>query len=348
MKNYTFYWEMESLIIQFMNALDDCVIKRYDGAREERDQISVRIIYAPKSRTLHNLVNRQQNLELPVISVSLGGMNRNPSRVFNKIDGPVIMQDRMQEPMQPIPVDITLNVSFLAKYQRDMDQMISNMIPYFDPYIIISWTHPEMSQELRSKAEWSGSLSYNYPTDITSNTSYRLGVDTSFTLHGWLFKKGKDTTPIIYTIDSRAAGVSETPSYYDDIENYNHDINTYGGAPIIREPSPTFIKKDSPSSIKLHCNWLTKTESVYLSGTMLSGDYVDLYSSSENLSANNPPFNAVLLDSFTIEDNTINITLEPLQESGIIDIIVANEAGYGSVIKNATEILPWKDGIFVI
>ena len=190
MKNYTVNWELKDLIVQFMSALDDSIIKRYDENKDIEKEVSVRYVYAPKSRLIHWLVNKQQHITLPVASVSITGISRDTSRVFNKIDGPIYLNvDEIQEPLQPVPVDINVSLSMLAKYQNDMDQMVSNFVPYFDPYIMLSWKHPSVDRELRSEAIWDGNLNFNYPTDIQASDAYRVTVDTSFVIKGWMFKK---------------------------------------------------------------------------------------------------------------------------------------------------------------
>jgi hypothetical protein len=355
MKNYTFYWELKNLIVQFMSALDDCVIKRYDDDRVAQDDISVRVVYAPKSRTLHNLINKQQNMELPVISVSIAGIQRVPQRVFNKIDGPTILNESLTNPLQPIPINISLNVSILTKFQNDMDQILSNMIPYFDPYIIISWRHPEMQQEIRSKVEWSGNLNFSYPTDVQSTTSYRQSVDTSFTIEGWLFKRADGKTGIIHTIITDFIGVkdiSEIEKDYYDLTEYDRFITS--GIPVVSKVTPFYIKRDEYNTIDVFGTMLDKADSVFVSGSMFpqtTAEYIDMFSDNPRLSADNPPFYGTMIDMSKISNNGSGIStieLDPIYTSGIIDIIYLNQAGYGSITKNAKSTDAWKYGIFVV
>lgn len=237
MKNYTFHWEIKNLITQFLQAMDDCVIKRYNEDKEIKKEIEVSIKYMPKSRTLHYLVNKQQHISLPVISCWIGSVTRDNSRVFNKIDGPTYTDEEVTSPLQPIPINITMNVSLLSKYQNDMDQMVSNFVPYFDPYIVLSWKHPNIDREIRSEVEWDGQLSYNYPVEIDANEHYRVGVDTSFTIKGWLFKKVDSSVGEIQVITSDFIGISgfegipANSDLYDEFKDgldYDRLITTSG------------------------------------------------------------------------------------------------------------------------
>ncbi len=335
-----------------MKALDDCVIKRYDEDRVAQDDIEVRVMYSPKSRTLYNLVNKQQVMELPVISVSLGGIQRQPNRVFNKIDGPMMLQETLSSPLQPVPVSITMNVSILTKYQNDMDQIVSNIIPYFDPYIILSWTHPEMQQEIRSKVEWSGSISYSYPNDVAATTAYRQSADMTFTIEGWLFKKSESAAGIIHEIITTFIGVKDMSEiekdYYDPIE---YDRFILSGIPVITQAKPIFIKKDQYNNVDIYGTMLDKADKIYISGSMFpqtSATYVDLFSNIENLSADNPPFYGQEIALGTPTQGIMSFELAPISGSGIIDIFAVNQAGYGSITKNAKDSDAWKYGIFVV
>jgi len=154
----------------------------------------VRYLYAPKSRVLNDLTNKAQHIKIPAVSVSIGSVERDEQRVFNKIVG---FYDAMPSIgttdflPSPVPVNIGINMSVITKYQTDMDQILSNFIPYSNPYIIISWKVPadlsNRTTEIRSEVEWSGSISIDYPTELDSQTTARVTADTSFVIKGWLF-----------------------------------------------------------------------------------------------------------------------------------------------------------------
>lgn len=221
MKNYTFHWEKKKLITQFIGALNNCIVKRYDENLEVKSEIEVRYVYAPKTRTLHWLVNKQQHITLPVVSVYIEGISRDQSRVFNKIDGPTYLQkDQINDPpriyesaiasgLQPIPIDIRVSMSVLTKYQNDADQIICNFVPYFDPYIMLSWEDPNIDMEIRSPVLWDGSLTYNYPTELNASDSYRVGIDTTFTIKGWMFKKSDSDLGLIEKVFTDFYGVDD-------------------------------------------------------------------------------------------------------------------------------------------
>jgi len=216
MKNQTFHFEIKDLITQFVTAFDDIIINRYDNNRVVKNAIQVRYVYSPKQRVLYDLVNLAQNITVPVVSVSISNISRDESRVFNKINGYYVStgtndttaKTKSLHYNSPVPVNITVNMSIMTKYQSDMDQILSNFIPYNNPYIILSWKVPEdlsstgfaIPHEIRSEVLWSGSVGLTYPTDITATDKYKIIGDTSFTIKGWLFPARKDPVGNIFYI----------------------------------------------------------------------------------------------------------------------------------------------------
>jgi hypothetical protein len=103
-----------------------------------------------------------------------------------------------------------------------MDQIISNFIPYNNPYIILSWKVPNeiaasvVPQEIRSEVTWDGGVTLSYPTDIAANEKYRIVGDTAFTIKGWLFPYAQSPVSNIYTVQAnfRASSLITT---YDEL-----------------------------------------------------------------------------------------------------------------------------------
>ena len=107
-------------------------------------------------------------------------------------------------------------MSILTKFQSDMDQIISNFVPYNNPYIILSWKVPEdlatggfsVPQEIRSEVLWDGSINLTYPTDINASEKYKIVGDTSFTIKGWLFPAAQNDVGNIFYINNNFHNVA--------------------------------------------------------------------------------------------------------------------------------------------
>lgn len=211
------------MLTQFVAAFDDIVIGRFNKDREEKDKVHARYIYAPKQRVLHDLINENKTLTLPVVSVNVTGISRDESRVFNKLDGFYYQGEAGYEKVSkhikaPVPINISLAVSVMTKYQTDMDQILSNFIPFCNPYIVISWKIPEefnlnADHEIRSEVLWDGSISMNYPVELNSSQKARVTADTTFTIKGWLFKDIDKPSSNIFYIDQNLQTTTELENY---------------------------------------------------------------------------------------------------------------------------------------
>jgi len=210
-KKQPYHFEVKDLITQFVAAFDDTIISRYNKDREVVDKIAVRYVYAPKQRVVHDIINKSQHISVPAVALTITSVARDETRVFNKIFGSYSGAGNFMP--APTPVDIEIDMSIITKFQTDMDQILSNFIPYNNPYIVISWkVPPKISpdvKEIRSEVLWSGSVSLDYPTDIEPTAPYRLTADTSFTIKGWLFPEKTQTDgPRIFYVDTNITPVT--------------------------------------------------------------------------------------------------------------------------------------------
>lgn len=240
MRNYTFGWEIQTLLEQFIGAFNDVTIKRYNKSKEVTSQnpIKVAYVYAPKQRVFNGLKNPAPGgLIVPVIAVNISGIARDQNRVFNKNDSFNIFFNPndnsgafLKNILQPVPINISVNMTIITKYQNDMDQILSNFIPYCDPYIVISWKLPftdntNTPYEIRSEILWGGSVNVQYPTDLNASQIFRITADTTFTIKGWLFKKLEEPFGKIYTIQSdyfadEVASIEPTDKLIQNLEDY--------------------------------------------------------------------------------------------------------------------------------
>ena len=350
MKESPFYFEIKDIMTQFVAAFNDIVIKRHDKFKDERSRVHVRYVYAPKQRVIHDLTNKARHITLPVVAVNITGITRDNGRVFNKIIGQHLSEQERHPSFprtveagtayhvpQPVPIDIEVNMSILARYQTDIEQIMSNFIPYNDPYIILSWKLPEefypREQEIRSEVLWGGSISMDYPDNLSSNEPYRLSADTSFTIRTWLFKKAPET-PIstIYKITTNTTPDSDfdynMPMYNESTEiSY---ISTFG-PPLTSAPHITYVTEYSNHRVVLGYNFNSTTQ-VYVSGNdcnALSGETVDIHGDRE-IARHYPPFTGVPVQYEILSDNEMQIHIPTEIKDTEIDIIISNAGGYGT------------------
>jgi hypothetical protein len=208
-------------------AFDGSFVYRYTKDFQAKEKINVRYVFGPKQRVLYDIVNQAKNMTLPVISIEQTNLKRDSSRIqfkdqkitrINKNDNNSIARIPT-----PVPVSMDLNVSIVCNYKEDLDQIVSNFIPWCNPYFIISWKIPEefgmdFVDELRTEVTWSGSIDYENPTNIDHSDKYKIVGNTSFSVKGWMFPALETPVAPIYVVNTNFITVSSGAvlSGYDD------------------------------------------------------------------------------------------------------------------------------------
>lgn len=363
MKNETFAFEVKDMISGFISALGDIVIRRYDNDRNITDKLRVTMMYAPKQRVLFDIINKSKAIVLPAVSVYQAGMTRDPTRVFNKLDGSyydtdLTGRDVAERLLQPVPVDLAVNVSIISRYQEDIDQIITNWAPYFDPYIIIEWRVPNFGHLIKTPVEWSGSVNMTYPVDIAAETPYRITADTSFTIKGWLFKAQPRGIQKIFRIDSTYTPIRDLPLGWIDVRThpgsaYETDFMALSARPRLLGLDPVFLPTSSIDiPFTLYGDMFNTTVGVFLSGTNIFNGVsaINYFASNEALSAKFPAFSGVpVRDWDVLSDNKITFDSPSAINTGFADVIVVNAGGYGSLVRDTNNILlanPYPVGSF--
>jgi hypothetical protein len=369
MRNQTFHWEIRTIIAMFEDAFNDVVINRYNDNKDIEDQIHVNFRYAPKTRVIQDLVNLNQHIKLPCIAIVPGTLRRDTNRVFNKIDGSYHTDSNKLSAwvhlLQPVPVNLDINMSIIGRFQQDIDQILTNFIPYCDPYVVISWKWPDIIPwndfEIRSHVKWNEQVSFQYPVDIANNLPYQIIADTSFTIETWMFKNSPNVQGPIYVINHSFTSLKELDTF-EVMKTEMNDNSTENwvtsGRPFIYQVSPFEVFTSdtvSTSTELIEFNLLGSmfdyTKELYLSGspgvfdmswtptTALSTNpfYFDPFGTVSSLSAFYPPFSGIMIPSgdWTILDkNTITFFASALS-AGYFDIIAVNAAGYGKLTTDS-------------
>ena len=387
MKNRAFHFEIKNLLTQFVAAFDDTVISRFDKNRNAKSNIDVRYVFAPKQRVMYDIINKAQNINLPVVAINLDSISRDESRVFNKLATSIVPAQEEEYAksstkfLMPVPVNLEVSMSILARYMQDVDQIVSNFVPYNNPYIILSWKVPEdigfdYDQEIRSEVLWSGNLAYSTPTDTTYSEKFRITVDTSFTIKGWLFPEEKDNVGNIYKIDNNFIAVdlqnriyspleeqisveSYTNQGYGALSSYNADVPTNYTETITVSGIPEFtnifyttsgvfeqlrnetsVLSSQSNNFILYGTSLNYSNSLYISANKLNffTDYQEI------TSAKSSTISAYKLDDslYNIATNnivSIFIPTSTLSGTGKFTFVTANEAGWASSYQAASSIL---------
>ena len=340
----------------FLNSMSTILVKRFNVHKQPKDSIKTRVVYAPKQRVLNDLLDRDQNLKLPVVAVTIGGITRDSNRVYNKILGSfhnlTSSGEKSHHERSPLPIDIKYNVSILTRYQQDMDQIISNIVPYINPYFTVSWRTPARPDfEIRSNVFWDGNVSIQYPLDLNATQLARVTAELSFTFKGWIFQAIQDPVSIIFSTHSSFMDVTKGVSIHKDFlltepserESTDHAdyIGYYGTPPQPAVLEPHFVNVGEAKTFTVWGKGFKTITNVYLSGNAFShvSTMYDPISGISALSATYPPFTAFKLDpSFWTYDGDNSLTFaipsNVTQMASRGEVIVEGPYGYGKLTEH--------------
>ena len=348
MKKYTYYSEIRNILANFVNAFDSVIIKRFDENNDPQQDIQVNYYYAPKNRVLHDIVNKAGTIKLPVIACNITSVARDVNRVFNKIEGPYYTLSKTssgyEKLLQPVPVNIAIQMNIVTRFQRDLDQILSNFIPYNDPYIVLSWKMPYTGLEIRSHVIWDGNISIQEPTDIAATDLYRQLASTNFTIEGWLFKKPEDPIGKIYKIDTSFTAVKDIVDSYAIMHSLEDETNTdtfiISARPQLTMCDPYLtIPCVTGTEFSLYGKMFDYVTNIYAeddTGVFNNETTFNPASGNAKISAMYPAFTGIEITNWVKHsDNYITFYLPRAVSAGFVDIIAFDEAGYGRLTVDA-------------
>ena len=376
MRQQAFHFELRDNTLALANALNDIIIKRFkDNSRTEVEkEVNVRFVYGQKNRILYDIINAAKATTLPVVALDLKGFSHDSQRIFNKNSefyDPVIEGDHCARYLTPTPIKLNFGVTIITRYRTDLEQIASNFIPFFNPYIVVSLKVPEkfnlqLDQEIRSKIKWDGSFNIEYPDPVDSNNKQLFTATTNFEMEGWLFKPEEPPAKPIYSID-----VSLIENLLED-ENYNSDLIHVDAYPLINyvcvnnnpqmDINPNFIPGITPineyhipktnfnisldnnsTTITLIGNGLNHNNTFILNGNKHNLNNIGIYKKHDisHVSSNRTPITVIKkglmgvdITSNVNELNTggVQYTLPDKLDCGDYTITSYNDAGVSNVI----------------
>ena len=372
MKTYTYHRDLRIMMASIGKVLDGIVVRRYSGEGDGDvvDDIAVPVKYAPKSRVLHALTNLSNHIQLPVIAYQMKSVAWDENRVQNKIAGftlPKTIDRYGTESPEPVPVNVSVEVSFIGRFAADAEQFISCLYTNFNKYVVVSYEYPALGTEVRSKFIWDGNATLNYPDDLDATKPYRCEVTANFTFEGWLFKNFERAGARIYNIpvsfqavpemkwtklmndDRRYFLDDEGESFLPDWAQFetssvaaNTDFRTVSGRPWVRDVSKDEMDFDEGFRVvRLRGNMFETASAVVFTDVrgraFPDSEYrvFDFYSKDKSLSG----FGVVTGVSApyeVLDDHTMLVEVpKTVPSGGIADLKVLGEFGMGSLMGDS-------------
>ncbi len=359
MNTYTYHKDIRTILAAVGNVFGGMVISRMVGDEENPtfDQISIPVVFAPKTRTLHELVNTSKHIKLPIMCYDLKSVQYDAQRNFNKLDGYLVANKidwtNTKHPM-PLPVKMQLSASFICRFQEDYHQYITCLFTYFAPYVEISYKHPDIDTEVRCRVIWDGNANINVPDQFTGTEPYRAIVDSSFTVESWLYKNDERHVNIIYNIPTTFTALSEFINNQDMMKaKQEFDVNTDArikeGRPIVwftatetvdvgNPESEILIKGDMFTTVKEVAIVDMDPESKMYDPEQYKHYDVNYFAYDEHGQHDDKthyvPFDGVPAGFEIVDEHRLIVKIPVARRSGRFDVYVLGKCGYGKLSED--------------
>ena len=282
MKYRSYNEEIKKTTAQILDVVSDITIDRRDGKGNIQQLISVPCVYGNRSRILKSLENGDKTLKVPMACLSLKSISRDSSRA-NDLNSEMMVQRREWDfdPAwtKPVPINIIYEFSIISAYQEDLDQIMSNLIPFLNPDIYVVVDHPKQpDQKLKTQIVWDSNISVDYPSELDATTTYRCTATTSFTARTWVFPGlGKDYKdgPLIHKINfcPRLFQVGDVgymlDRWYDVPHSMSFDSFRQNIICGLIKPDPEYTGTSADINVRDNYDWLRISGGYDINGTFI-------------------------------------------------------------------------------
>jgi len=202
-KNYFYYKALRRTIINFLDAFNDIKVIRFlsDGTTIDK-YIEVPVKLAGKEKTWYWLNERKDDQVLPMITAWITTMDYATDRKVNSLADVCSVTSPsagdMTSYLHPVPYNLTFTMNIWSLHMSDTDQILEQIFPYFDPYIFIKVSIPELNSSFDVKVIFQ-SCTPEIITEMPDEDYRIINYTLDFQLQTYMFKP-IETTKIIKQI----------------------------------------------------------------------------------------------------------------------------------------------------
>jgi hypothetical protein len=327
MDRITYSKEIRRAILHFLSAMDGVKVQRYDINGVVRDTIKVGMGFHPKSPTFKDQVNASGHITLPYISVKLSNIGYDNSRSWNKTHQMNTYHEEANQILHytcPVPVNLDFQIEITTVYYEDLFQILTNFIPYTNPYIYVQMQEPFTGREMRCPVEWNGQIPLVVSDELTPTDNNRYKATTGFMFKTWIFKSKEEAVSKICCIDWKVS-IDKTWDSYTENPDPTEDSGRFLGVPVIRSLQPNIVKLGKTTKIEIIGDRFDNVHTVLLSANSTMFGLLSNYNYFPN-SETYTTFKGTPVD-FTHTTDFLSFYVTP-ENVGFFDIIMVNPCGY--------------------
>lgn len=247
MDNQYYYHSIRKTSVQILDLFNNIQVAKYNDNGSINKVIKVPLRYSPKDKFTYWLFHQKKHEKrLPIMGLALTSIEFDVSRLKNNTT-PItyLIDDEFMRHMNPTPYNMHYKLHIASQYIVEADQILEQILPFFDPNIFVRVDLPEFNNKYNVKVTLDSIAQANTPdTPLDDNRLVLWELD--FTAQSYIFKPTTNSE-VIKKIINR---------YYDNQNSFSE------------------MKKINPAvtdSLPLSANHDFDTKTLFLSGAMING-----------------------------------------------------------------------------
>lgn len=176
----------------FKKLFNNIQIERSDDNGNKK-LIPVKCVLGQRSRIFKNWQNaeKRSQMKLPMIIINRNGYSKDPQRLnnlHNEVKYEITSKNRVYDYMTPVPININYEVTIVAKYPSDIDQIASNFMVFFNASLYVSCIHPKYDDvKMNNQVVMEDSVSEEHPDEFDGSQDDLITSTFNFTFKTFLF-----------------------------------------------------------------------------------------------------------------------------------------------------------------
>lgn len=176
----------------FKRIFNNIQIERTDR-KGNKKLIPVICTFDQRSRIVKNWENSEKraNMSLPMIAINRTGYSRASDRLNNynnEVKYEVLSNDRKYDLLTPVPIDVSYDVSIIAAYPSDIDQIASNFLVMLNNDAYANCMHPKYDGlMMHNQIVLQDSITEEHPNELDAAADDIITATFQFVFKTYLF-----------------------------------------------------------------------------------------------------------------------------------------------------------------
>lgn len=195
--NSNYYKILRKTLLQFLDIFNNIKIEKYNNQGEPIDVVEVPLKFAPKQKWYYWLNAHRHEKRFPMMAAEITGIQYDEQRKTGKHEKIKIKEnkDSTDYYVTPAPYNVSFELKVATHYLVEMEQIASQILPHFDPYVYTTIDLPELNDQWNIHILLEN-VGLDLETDIAEDENRKILWTFEFTAKTWMIKPKLETSRI--------------------------------------------------------------------------------------------------------------------------------------------------------